>query len=166
MPSAARGIGEGLRRLSTTIAIVVCLGLVQAGLACGGKSQPDNFSKGYNTAIERLDRASRNVIALAPARKTRSSRAIARQLDRFADALARTREELSRLKPPDRAARQFHALVAALDRSVAEARRAARAARAIQPVRQRRALQQLRTAALEIAQAQDALARAVSGANG
>jgi hypothetical protein len=40
--------------------------------------------------------------------------------------------------------------------------KAASAARAIQPVRQRRALRELRDAALEIARAQNALGRAVN----
>jgi hypothetical protein len=69
---------------------------------------------------------------------------------------------LARLQPPDRASRQFAALVAALDKSVAAGRRAAAAARAIQPVEQRRALNQLRDAALEVARAQDALGHAVN----
>jgi hypothetical protein len=106
------------------------------------------------------------VIALAPARKTASSRAIARQLDQFADALADTRQELSRLEPPKQATRELDELVAALDRAVAAGRKAAAAARAIQPARQRRALQQMRDAALEVARAQDALARAVQSESG
>ena len=144
-------------RLLTTFAIVVCL----LAPACGGDSEPDNFSSGYNAAIERLDQASQRIIALAPAGKTRSSRAIARQLDSFADVLQGTRKELSRLEPPQRATKEFDQLVAALDDSVAAGRKAADAARAIEPGRQRRALRELRDAAVEIAHAQDALGRAV-----
>jgi hypothetical protein len=147
-----------LPRILASLAIL--LGLLAPG--CGGNSEPDHFSSGYNAAIERLDRASQNVIALAPARRTRSSRAIARQLDRFADVLAETRRELARLQPPDRANRAFGELVAALDKSVAAGRKAAAAARAIEPVAQRRALRQLRDAAVEVAHAQDALGRAVN----
>jgi hypothetical protein len=149
-------------RALVSIAIVLCL----VAPACGGDSQPDRFSSGYNAAIERLDRASQQVIKLAPGRKTRSSRAIARQLDAFADVLAGTRRELARLKPPERATKQFDQLVAALDDSVAAGHRAADAARAIQPARQRRALRQLRDSALEVARAQDALGRAVQASSG
>jgi hypothetical protein len=150
-----------VRRRRTALLVVACLALVPIGLACGGDSEPDQFSESYNDAIQRLDQASQDVLALAPTRKTRSSRAIARQLNRFADALDDSRRELSRLKPPQRAATEFDQLVAALDRTVAGARKAAAAARAIQPVRQRRALRQLRDAAVEVAQAQDALGKAV-----
>jgi len=129
--------------------------------ACGGESEPDAFSSDYNAAIERLDQASQDVIALQPARKSRSSRAIARQLDNFADVLANTRRDLARLQPPARARRPFTELVDALDQSVSAGHRAAAAARRIQPARQRRALEQLRDAALEIARAQTSLARAV-----
>jgi hypothetical protein len=102
------------------------------------------------------------VISLEPARRKQSSRAIARQLDRFADVLAGTRRELAALEPPQRATKPFKELVAALDESVRAGHKAASAARAIQPVAQRRALRQLRDAALEIARAQNALGRAVN----
>lgn len=160
------GYTRGLRCPRTALLVAACLALAPIGLACGGDSEPDHFSSGYNAAIERLDRASQQVIALAPARKARSSRAIARQLDRFADVLDGTRRELSRLQPPDRAKKQFNELVAALDKSVAAGHKAAAAARAIEPVRQRRALRQLRDAAVEVAHAQDALGRAVAGSSG
>ena len=145
-------------RILAGLAIVLCL----LAPACGGDSEPDHFSSGYNAAIKRLDRASQNVVALAPARKTESSRAIARQLDRFADVLAGTRRERGRLEPPDRASKQYDELMAALGKSVTAGRGAATAARQIEPAAQRRALRQLRDAALEIARAQDALARAVN----
>ena len=158
MPSDVGGMSQSLPRILASLAIVLCL-LVPA---CGGSSEPDHFSSGYNAAIKRLDRASQNVVTLAPARKTESSRAIARQLDRFADVLAGTRHELGRLQPPDRASKQYDELMAALEKSVTAGRGAATAARQIEPAAQRRALRQLRDAALEIAHAQDALARAVN----
>jgi len=68
------------------------------------------------------------------------------------------------LSPPDRATKQFDSLVSALDKSVDAGHRAAAAARAIQPARQRQALAELRDAALEIARAQNSLARAVENA--
>ncbi len=69
------------------------------------------------------------MIALAPSRKRESSRAIARQLDQFADVLAETRAELAGLEPPKSRDAQFDALVAALDESVtAGPRRRGRAA--------------------------------------
>jgi hypothetical protein len=153
-------MSDSMPRALACLAIVLCL-LVPA---CGGESEPDHFSSDYNAAIERLDRASRAVIALEPARKKESSRAIARQLDRFADVLAGTRRELARLQPPERATKPFDELVAALDQSVDAGHRAAAAARAIQPARQRRALAELRDAALQIAHAQNSLARAVENA--
>jgi hypothetical protein len=158
MPSDERGMSQSLPRVLISVAIVLCL----FAPACGGDSGPDQFSSGYNTAIKRLDRANQRVVALAPARKTESSRAIARQLDRFADVLAGTRRELGRLRPPDRASKQFDQLMAALQKSVTAGRGAATAARQIEPAAQRRALRDLRNAAVEIAHAQDALARAVN----
>jgi hypothetical protein len=153
-------MSDSMPRALACLAIVLCLAVP----ACGGESEPDRFSSGYNAAIQRLDQASRELVALEPADKKESSRAIARQLDRFADALAGTRRELARLSPPERATKQFDDLVAALDKSVDAGHRAADAARAIQPARQRRALAELRDAALEIARAQTSLARAVENA--
>jgi hypothetical protein len=161
MPSDELGMRNLLARLCTGVAVLLCL----LAPACGGDSEPDRFSSGYNAAISRLDRASQEVIALEPARRKQSSRAIARQLDRFADVLAGTRRELAALEPPQRATKQFKALVTALDASVAAGHKAASAARAIQPARQRRALQELRDAALEIAHAQSSLAAAVEGSS-
>jgi hypothetical protein len=158
MPSDEAGMTDSLPRALVSLSIVLCL----LAPACGGESEPDRFSSGYNAAIERLDKASQQVVALEPARRKQSSRAIARQLDRFADVLAGTRRELAALEPPQRATKPFKALVAALDESVAAGHKAASAARAIQPARQRRALQELRDAALEIARAQGALGRAVN----
>jgi hypothetical protein len=158
MPSDKASMSRFLPRILASLAIVLCL----LAPACGGSSEPDDFSSGYNAAIERLDSASQQVSKLAPERKTRSSRAIARQLDRFADVLAGTRQDLGRLQPPDRATTQFDQLMAALDKSVTAGHRAATAAREIQPAAQRRALRELRDAALEIARAQNALGRAVN----
>jgi hypothetical protein len=158
MPSDEAGMTDSLPRALASFAIALCL----LAPACGGDSEPDRFTSNYNAAIERLDKASQQVIALEPARRKLSSRAIARDLDRFADVLAGTRRELAALKPPQRATKPFRELVAALDESVVAGHRAASAARAIQPVRQRRALQELRDAALEIARAQNALGRAVN----
>jgi hypothetical protein len=78
--------------------------------------------------------------------------------------LSGARKDLARLDPPSRASKPFNELVTALDKSVDAGHRAADAARAIQPVRQRRALAELRDAALEIAHAQNSLARAVNRA--
>jgi hypothetical protein len=162
MPSDEGGMSYPLPRALATLAVSLCL----LAPGCGGDSEPDRFSSGYNAAIQRLDQASRKVIAVEPARKKESSRAIARQLDRFADVLEDTRQDLARLEPPDRAAKEFKGLVAALDKSVSAGHKAAAAARAIQPKRQRRALDELREAALEIAHAQTALSRAVEGSSG
>ena len=158
MPSDELGMTDSLPRALASLAIVLCL----LAPACGDDSEPDHFSSDYNAAIERLDKASQQVVALGPARRTQSSRAIARQLDKFADVLAGTRRELAALEPPQRAVKPYKALVAALDASVAAGHKAASAARAIQPARQRQALEELRNAALEIARAQNALGRAVN----
>jgi hypothetical protein len=153
-------MSDSMPRALACLAIVLCLAVP----ACGGESEPDHFSTGYNAAIQRLDQAGRELVAIEPANKKESSRAIARQLDRFADVLAGARRELARLSPPERATKQFDELVAALDKSVDASHRAAGAARAIQPARQRQALAELRDAALEIARAQTSLARAVENA--
>ena len=149
---------DSLPRALASFAIALCL----RAPACGGDSEPDRFSSDYNAAIKRLDKASEQLTSLEATRRKQSSRAIARELDRFADVLAGTRRELASLEPPQRATRPFKELVAALDDSVAAGHKAASAARAIQPAAQRRALRQLRDAALEIARAQDALGRAVN----
>ena len=162
MPSDEAGMRDFLARVFASLAIALCL----LAPACGGDSEPDRFSSGYNAAIERLDHASQEVIALAPARRTRSSREIARQLDSFADVLEGTRRELSALEPPQRAKREFGRVVDALGDSVEAGRKAAAAARAIAPARQRRALRELRDATVEVADAQDALGRAVEGPSG
>jgi hypothetical protein len=141
--------------------LVVMLALASA--ACGSSDSDSNdFPKGYNAAIAKLDRAGTE-LTTQPSGKTRSSRAIAGQLERFADLLAGTSRDLARLEPPKAATTQFSSLRRALDRSIASARRAARAARQIQPARQRRALRQLRDDVLEVARAQDALQRAIAG---
>jgi hypothetical protein len=157
MPSAVGGIGGSLRAVSTCLVLAVFL-----IAACGGgdDSEPDAFATGYNATIRRLANVNQELAALDVSAK--SSRAIAREFDSFGAALEGTRGELARLKPPPRAAREFDALLAALDDSVAASRRAAAAARAIRPARQRRALRQLRRATREVDRAQDALARAVA----
>jgi hypothetical protein len=158
MPSDEPGMTDSLPRALASFAIALCL----LAPACGGDSEPDRFSSDYNAAIQRLDKASQQLVSLEATRRKQSSRAIARELDRFADVLAGTRRELASLEPPQRATKPFKELVAALDDSVAAGHKAASAARAIQPAAQRRALRQLRDAALEIARAQDALGRAVN----
>jgi hypothetical protein len=146
-----------LRRAGTCLLIAVFL------TACGGGDpEPDPFAARYNAAIRQL--ASVNADLAGIDASARSSRAIAREFDRFGDALASTRARLARLDPPERAVAQFDALLTALDDSVRASARAARAARAIQPGRQRRALRQLRGATREIGRAQDALSRAVETA--
>jgi hypothetical protein len=155
MPSAARGIGGGLRALGTCLLVAVFC----AVSGCGGDSEPDPFAAGYNAAIRQLAAVDQEVAALDVSAK--SSRAIAREFDRFGDALRSTRTELADLEPPQRAAVEFEALLSALDDSVAASRRAAAAARAIEPRRQRRALRRLRAATRAVDSAQDALGRAV-----
>ena len=148
-------------RLAALACLVVMLALGSA--ACGSSDSDSNdFPKGYNAAIAKLDRAGTE-LTTQPSGKTRSSRAIAGQLERFADLLAGTSRDLARLEPPKAATTQFSALRRALDRSIASARQAARAARQIQPARQRRALRQLRNDVVEVARAQDALQRAIAG---
>jgi acyl-CoA reductase-like NAD-dependent aldehyde dehydrogenase len=152
-----------LKLPASLLAVLLCLAVALG--ACGGGSDSDSasadFPQGYNAAIAKLDRASTALATTEPAGKTRSSRAIARQLDRFADLLADTAKDLAALEPPKAGAGQFRQLRAALDRSIASARRAARAARQIQPARQRAALGDLRAEVVEIAKAQDALQRAI-----
>jgi hypothetical protein len=169
MPSDRAGIRKGLhlprRLLLTRFAAVFCLAialaLALAAAGCGGDdSSSSDFSAEYNAAIAKLDRASQSLAATQTSKKARSSRAISRQLDRFADLLAGTAKDLDALDPPKAAAAQYAKLTGALDRSIAAARRAARAAREIQPTRQRAALRQLRDNVVELARAQDALQRA------
>jgi acyl-CoA reductase-like NAD-dependent aldehyde dehydrogenase len=164
MPSDRAGIRKGLRLPRTRLAAASCLALALAfgPAACGSdNSDSSGFSTDYNAAIAKLDRASQELATTQTTTKSRSSRAIARQLDRFADLLADTGKDLARLDAPKSATDQFSALTGALDKSIASARRAARAAREIQPARQRKALRQLRDDVVEVARAQDALQRAI-----
>ena len=131
-----------------------------AGCGGGDDSEPDPFATDYNAAIRRLADVNQDLAALDVS--ARSSRAIAREFDQFGAALESTRGELAALEPPARAAAAFEALLASLDEAVAASGRAAEAARAIQPARQRRALRELRAATGEIDRAQDALGRAVA----
>jgi hypothetical protein len=163
MPSDKGGMTNSVRLPVSSLAALACLAVALP--ACGGSdsgSSSDSFSRGYNAAIVKLDRASNELAASQATRRTRSSRAIARQLDRFADLLAGTSRDLHGLEPPSAAARQFRELTGALDSSIASARRAAHAAREIQPARQRAALRQLRDSVVEISRAQDALQKAVA----
>jgi hypothetical protein len=134
-------------------------------VGCGGGDDgagSQDFAASYNRTIERLTHVNAQLAQLQSSSRARSRTAIGREFDQFGDALADTRADLSRLEPPDRAARQFRALLAALDRSIAASRRAAAAARAIQPARQRRAVRELRRASRDVDSAQDALGRAVA----
>jgi hypothetical protein len=164
MPSDKGDMRNALRPPVFCLPALLCLALaLSASLSACGSSGEDttSFSTGYNAAIAKLDRASTELATTHATRRTRSSRAIARQLDRFADLLGITSADLHRLKPPTGASVQFKALTAALDESIASARRAAHAARQIQPARQRAALRRLRDSVVEISRAQDALQKAV-----
>jgi hypothetical protein len=161
MPSDKEGMRNPLRLPVIALSAVLCL--VLALSACGSSGDDTtSFSSGYNAAIAKLDRAGTELAATQTTTRKRSSRAIARQLDRFAELLAVTSTDLHRLQPPAGASRQFKALTGALDQSIASARRAARAAREVQPARQRAALRKLRDSVVEIARAQDALQKAVA----
>jgi hypothetical protein len=155
MPSAERGIRRVLRAFWTALAVVLALALAGCG---DDDSDTDGFSQGYNTAIERLSQVNQELAGL---RNSRSTRAIAHQFEDFATALQRTRADLSGLKPPTDAMDEFDAVLAALDDAVRASRRAAHAARAIRPAGQRRAVRDLQRAAEELAEAEDALRRAV-----
>jgi hypothetical protein len=151
---------NALRPPVIALSALVCL--VLALSACGSSGEDTtSFSSGYNQAIAKLDRASSELAATQPATHKKSSAAIARQLDRFANLLSVTSADLHRLKAPSGASVQFRKLTAALDESIASARRAAHAARKIQPARQRKALRDLRDSVIEVSRAQDALQKAV-----
>jgi hypothetical protein len=142
---------------------VIALCLILALSACGSSGDDTtSFSSGYNAAIAKLDRAGQELALTQSTRKARSSRAIARQLDRFAAALAATGRDLGRLQAPKAATKQYSALTGALDQAIASARRAARAARQIQPKAQRAALNDLRGDVVAVAEAQDHLQRAMN----
>ena len=145
-----------MRALGTCLLVAVFL--FAAG--CGGDdSEPDRFSEGYNAAIRQLATVNQELAGLDVSAK--SSKAIAKEFERFGAALESTSSRLARLEPPERGAKDFAALLSALDDSVSASRRAAAAARAVKPARQRRALRQLRAATREVDRAQDALGRAV-----
>ncbi len=95
--------------------------LAVAGCGGGGDSESDGFAKGYNATIRRLASVNQELAGLDVSAK--SSRAIAREFDRFGDALASTRGELARLEPPASARSEFNALLGALDDSVTASRR-------------------------------------------
>jgi hypothetical protein len=161
MPSDKEGMRNPLRLPVIALSAVICL--VLALPACGSSGDDTtSFSSGYNAAIAKLDRASSELASTQTPNRKKSSRAIAGQLNRFADLLAVTSTDLHRLAPPSGASRQFRALTGALDQSIASARRAARAAQQIQPKAQRAALRDLRDDVVEVARAQNALQRAMN----
>jgi hypothetical protein len=150
-----------LTRVATTLC--VALALTSALAACGGSSDDsESFSQSYNHAIAKLDKAGQALAVPQGDKKARSSRAIARQLDQFAAVLAATGRDLGRLQAPKSAANQYSALTRSLDQAIESAKRAARAARQIQPKAQRAALRDLRNDVVEIARAQDALQHAMN----
>jgi sugar diacid utilization regulator len=150
-------------RLATALCLALVLALPLGATGCGGGGNSDSgsFSADYNKAIAKLDRASQALVGTRAGGKQHSSRAISRQLNRFAGLLAETAKDLHGLTPPKAAAGEYAKLTGALDRSIAAARRAARAARQIQPKRQRAALRDLRNDVAELARAQTALQRAI-----
>ncbi len=157
MPSGRTSIRSVLRAVSTCLLLAVFLAL--SGCGGEGESESDGFTDGYNAAITRLSNLNSELAELDVSAK--SSRAIANEFKQFGAALESIRGELAALEPPKRAQQQFDALLAALGDSVDASGRAADAARAIKPARQRRALRELKRATGEIGTAQDALVRAV-----
>ena len=152
-----------MRRFTTCL--LTATFAVSATLAACGDDDTDttSFSEGYNAAIQRLSQVNDD---LAQLQSSRSSRAIAREFDDFADGLEAAGAQLERLQPPEAATGQFDDLVGALDETVEASRRAADAAREIKPAAQRRAVRELRGASERVAAAEDALRQAVQGASG
>jgi hypothetical protein len=165
MPSDKDGMRNRLPLPLTRPATALCVALTLAlALAACGSSSDDSesFSQSYNHAIAKLDQAGQALAVTQSGPKAHSSRAIARQLDRFAALLADTGHDLGRLQAPKAASNQYSALTRALDQAIASARRAARAARQIQPAAQRAALKDLRDDVIQIARAQDQLQHAIN----
>jgi hypothetical protein len=150
----------------TTCLLTAVFALSGALAACGDDSSSSDtttFTQGYNTAIKQLARVNEDLAGL---RGSRSTRAIAHEFEDFAEALEGTRSDLSRLEPPAGAEDEFDDVLAALQDGVRASRRAAHAARAIRPAGQRRAVQDLQRSAEELAEAEDALRRAVAAGEG
>jgi hypothetical protein len=159
MPSADRGITSFLRTFRTVLLVGLAGLLLATAVACGDDdSETEGFTQGYNQAIGQLARVNEQLTGL---RNSRSTRAIAREFQGYADALERTRDELTALEPPAEAATEFDAVLAALDEGVRASGRAAKTARAIRPAGQRRAVRDLQRAAEELAAAEDALRQAL-----
>jgi hypothetical protein len=152
-----------MRRLTTCL-LTALFALSITLAACGDDDTgTTSFSEGYNAAIQRLARVNDDLTQL---KSSRSSRAIAREFEDFADGLEAAGTQLKGLQPPEAATRQFDELVGALDETVDASRRAADAAREIKPAAQRRAVRELEGASERVAAAEDALRRAVESANG
>src|SRR4051794_26534449 len=107
MPSDKDGMRNPLRLSAPLIAALLCLALVLGACGSSDDDASANFPQAYNAAIAKLDRASAALATTDTTPKAGSSRAIARQLDRFAGLLAGTGRELAALQPPKAASGQF-----------------------------------------------------------
>jgi hypothetical protein len=109
-------------------ALLTLAALVGAG--CGGEDDSANeFSEGYNAAIDRLNAVNSSIRESGEELARKRGSEIAREFERIADAAVRTRADLADLEPPEDARDEFDALLAAIEEGVTNIRAVARAAR-------------------------------------
>ena len=146
-------------------ALAGAIALAAAVAGCGGgeEDSADEFREGYNDAIGRLGRISEGFDEVGGSRAQERNRSIATELDRFADSAGRTRDELSRLEPPEDASDEFETLLTELEQVTQDLRRAASAARESDPSSYNEAVGDIADGSEELTVAETALQRAVGG---
>ena len=104
----------------TLVATAVCaLALVVGVAGCGGDDS-NQFREDYNAAVENLTDINSEIGSATAGGAGQSNAAIAKELDKIADAADTARGELADLDPPEDAKQEFDKLLAALDTGVAD----------------------------------------------
>jgi hypothetical protein len=97
--------------------------------AVGCSDNSDDFKDQYNQAIRPLSSLGDDVAASLSSAGDTSDRALATQFEKLADRLDRTRENLSKLDPPEGSKEELDELLASLKQAAADTRAVAAAAR-------------------------------------
>jgi prophage DNA circulation protein len=132
-------------KLTSSAVLLVLLALA----GCGGSDS--GFTDDYNQAVKPLSE-------LEQGKGTQP-----REFDQLAERTRDTRENLSKLDPPDGAKDEFRALLVELDNVTKDLRAVASAARDKDVVAQREAAQALVKSSTDVQQAESELKQAVEG---
>jgi hypothetical protein len=140
--------------------ILLVLALSFGAVACGEDSTAE-FKERYNDAVRPLSELGDDVVASLTNAGQASDLKLARELEQYADRAARVRKNLSKLEPPEDTTDEFHELLAALRRSVADLRAVADSAREGDPAEADRATKELVESGQRLRSAESDFRRAV-----